>query len=301
MDRTVLDRRPASLARTRSADDVSSLISPFLRLDRSTTWRSARSIRLAFETFHPQGLTRVGDTFFLSTVEVLQPTGPTGPGGVRAAGRGVGHLFAIEADGTRRAQIRLGDATRYHPGGIDTDGTDLWVPVAEYRPNSTTTVYRIDADTLVAHAAFEVDDHIGAIVVNPCADRLHGMSWGSRLLYTWTPDGTEVSVQRNRSHFVDYQDCQFLAPHHVIGAGIALLDGANPPIELGGLALLDVRDGRIIHEVPVSARSSAGHALTRNPMHLEDIGGGLRLWVAPDDGDEIAGTELLAFDATPTR
>ncbi|WP_380668768.1 hypothetical protein [Saccharopolyspora griseoalba] len=38
---------------------------------------------------------------------------------------------------------------------------------------------------------------------------------------------------------------------------------------------------------------------TRNPVHLEHEGGTLRLWAAPDDDDEIAGTELLVYRAAP--
>ena len=31
----------------------------------------------------------------------------------------------------------------YHPGGIDYDGRHIWVPVAEYRPNSRSIIYRV--------------------------------------------------------------------------------------------------------------------------------------------------------------
>lgn len=284
----------------RSADDVSSLLSPLLHLDRSTSWRLARSVALAFDTYHPQGMTRLDGRFYLSSVEVLEPTVRRDrcvDGFDRSPGTGVGHLFVIDEDGRCAAHVRLGEDDQYHPGGVDTDGTDIWVPVAQYRPDSHSTIYRVNASTLAVSRAFEVADHIGAIAVDPCSDRLHGLSWGSRRLYTWAPDGTQISVRRNRSHFIDYQDCQFLAPHHVVAGGIALLDGPSQGLELGGIALFDARDGRIIHELPIGHRSSAGHTLTRNPMHVEENEGGVRLWVAPDDGHEVAGTELLAFDA----
>lgn len=63
--------------------------------------------------------------------------------------------------------------------------------------------------------------------------------------------------------------------------------------ELGGLALLDLHDNRILHEVPFPQSSTAGHVVTRNPVALEVAGGTLRLLAAPDDGDEGVGTELL--------
>jgi hypothetical protein len=37
--------------------------------------------------------------------------------------------------------------------------------------------------------------------------------------------------------------------------------------------------------------------MTRNPVALEVAGGKLRLLAAPDDGEEIAGSELFIFEA----
>ena len=39
--------------------------------------------------------------------------------------------------------------------------------------------------------------------------------------------------------------------------------------------------------------------MTRNPVALESDGGVLRLFAAPDDGKEVAGTELFVFEARP--
>ena len=52
--------------------------------------------------------------------------------------------------GNLLADLTLGEGTIYHPGGIDYDGTYIWVPVAEYRPNSRSIVYRVDPDTMKA-------------------------------------------------------------------------------------------------------------------------------------------------------
>ena len=40
----------------------------------------------------------------------------------------------------------------------------VWVPVAQYRPDSSAVIYRIDATTLAVHKQFEVNDHVGGIV-----------------------------------------------------------------------------------------------------------------------------------------
>src|SRR5882757_1420395 len=123
-----------------------------MTLTRQSSWTLAASVPIAFRTFHPQGMVKIGETLFVSSVEVID----------RDAGKGVGHLFKIDMTGHLLADLRLGEGAIYHPGGIDTDGTNLWVPVAEYRPDSRAIVYRVDAQTMKAVEVFRVADHVGA-------------------------------------------------------------------------------------------------------------------------------------------
>ena len=64
----------------------------------------------------------------------------------------------------------------------------IWVPVAEYRPNSASIVYRVDPATMKATEVFRFRDHVGGIVHNTDAKTLHGVSWGSRRFYRFTLD-----------------------------------------------------------------------------------------------------------------
>ena len=73
--------------------------------------------------------------------------------------------------------------------------------------------------------------------------------------------------------------------------------GTAATYELGGMALLDLGDRRILHEVPFQQWSTAGHVATRNPLKLTAHGSHLVLRVAPDNGDEGNGTELLTYEA----
>ncbi len=79
----------------------------------------------------------------MSSVEVRVPTRrfpEPREGYDRDAGAGVGHLFKMDLAGHLLADLTLGEGTIYHPGGIDYDGKDIWVPVAEYRPNSRSII-----------------------------------------------------------------------------------------------------------------------------------------------------------------
>lgn len=273
----------------------------FASTTRDTAWKQVQKLSLAFPTYHPQGLALVGDKIFMSSVEILEPTVkyPKPVDGFdRTPGKGVGHVLVMDRQGKLIKDIKVGEGTVYHPGGIDFDGESVWVPVAEYRPNSQAFVYRIDPTTFAVTKEFHVADHIGGVVRDQVNGEVHGVSWGSRTLYSWTVKGDQRSKQANPSHLLDYQDCAYAAGRKQICSGVTGLAGPGAgSYELGGLALLDLRDNRILHEVPFPYFSTAGHSATRNPVALEVTGSTMRLFAAPDDGEEVAGTELLVYQA----
>jgi Family of unknown function (DUF6454) len=279
------------------------LVGAFQQLNRSTPWQLVDRIALDFETYHPQGLIAVGDRLFMSSVEVLEaPVRYPQPvdGYDRTPGRGIGHVFVMTRDGELIRDIVIGEGpegTIYHPGGIDFDGQDVWVPVAEYRPDSHAIVYRIDPQTYEVTEEFGYRDHVGGVVVDRVTDDVHGVTWGSRRLIRWDDRGRVRDVALNGSHFIDYQDCAYVASRKQLCSGVAGLPTASGgSYELGGLALIDLRDNAMIHEVPVTGFSAAGHSITRNPALFELDGDTMRLTAAPDDGEEVAGTELLVYE-----
>ncbi len=270
-----------------------------MKLTRESPWTRVASVPLTFSAHHPQGLVKIGDTFFLSSVEVEVPArrlrAPAG-GYDRDPGEGVGHLFKFDSAGRLLADLRLGDGTMYHPGGLDYDGIYLWVSVAEYRPNSRSIVYRVDPGSMKATETLRFADHIGAIVHNTDDHSLHGVSWGSRRFYRWTlaADATVTNVgvapeqlrTLNPSHYVDYQDCKYGGRHRMLCTGVAELRQTReaPPFRLGGLDLIDLRDGRPVHQVPVPLWTPAGLDMTHNPVWLEPTAAGLRGYFIPEDG-----------------
>jgi hypothetical protein len=269
-----------------------------VRLTRDSVWKSVTSIQVAFPTHHPQGMVKVGDTFFVSSVEVRVPTvrfdKPVN-GYDRDAGQGVGHLFKMTAAGALISDLTLGEATMYHPGGIDYDGRHIWVSVAEYRPNSRSIVYRIDPDTMKAVEVFRYPDHLGAIVHNTDDHTLHGVSWGSRRFYRWTLDRndrvtnateTPETLRRlNPSHYVDYQDCKYVGTRRMLCSGVTEIrqSRGGAPFRLGGLDLIDLAGGRPLHQVPVLLWTPAGLDMTHNPAWFEPAGTGIRAYFMPED------------------
>lgn len=270
------------------------------QLTRGAEWKLVTSPRLDFDTFHPQGFARAGDFIFMSSVEIIERTKKyeTPKDGMdRDEGRGAGHLFKLDADGKLVGQVKLGDGAIYHPGGIDFDGRWLWVPVAEYRPNSKSIMYRVDPETLEATEVFRFPDHIGGVVFDAESSTLHAVSWGSRRFYTWkvtedltVPDAAldpEKTRTLNPSHYIDYQDCGLLKAGQAVCTGITeYRPGSDGQLfRLGGIDVIDLKAGRPLFQVPVQIWTEKGKSITGNPVLVEKTETGIRLTAAPEDNE----------------
>ena len=265
---------------TASGSDLAARIT---QLTRATEWTQQNAIALRFKTHHPQGLVKIGDRLFLSSVEVLD----------RDAGKGVGHLFQFDLSGQLIADVKLGEGAVYHPGGLDYDGRHIWVAVAEYRPNSQSIVYRIDPRTMTASEVFRFGDHLGALVHDTDTHSLHGINWGSRVFYRWplARDGRVKHAARperiaNPSHYIDYQDCKFAGQRRMACTGVTefRVTPKSEPFRLGGIDLVSLRDHRPLHQAPLLLWVR-GLDLAHNPVWLEPTPAGLRGYFIPEDDD----------------
>ncbi|MDZ5452904.1 DUF6454 family protein [Labrys sedimenti] len=268
------------------------------KLTRGTAWKQVAAIPIAFPTFHPQGMVRIGDDFFVSSVNIIKPTTKypaLREGYDRDTGEGEGHLFRVSKDGKLLADLKLGEGSVYHPGGIDFDGKFIWVPVAEYRPNSQSIIYKVDPATMKAVEVFRFKDHVGGIVHDTERNSLHGVSWGSRRFYAWPlgADGKIINADipaeklrvMNPAQYIDYQDCHYAGGSRMLCSGLNAYkvtpDAA--PFRLGGLELVDLKDNRPVWQVPVELWAPSGLPMTQNPAFVEANKGGLRAYFMPDD------------------
>jgi Family of unknown function (DUF6454) len=261
-----------------AAQTEPALVARVKQITRTTVWTRADAIPVAFRTFHPQGMVRIGDTFFVTSVDKEHSAG---------------HLFKIDKAGQLLADLPLGEGAIYHPGGIDYDGRFIWVPVAEYRPDSRAIVYRVDPAAMKATEVFRFADHLGAIVHDTDDDTLHAVSWGSRRFYRWPldasgrvvdPGAPAALARRNPSHYVDYQDCHYAGGHFMLCGGVTeIRQPASAPFRLGGLEIVDLAAARAVHQVPVPLWTPGGRVMTENPLWLEATPSGVRAYFMPED------------------
>jgi hypothetical protein len=297
----------------------------FRLMGKNAIWSQVASVEMqGWTTFHTQGLVKIGDIFYVSSVEVLEPTVRNGNetdalydfSTDRSAGRGRGWLSRFTADGHLLGQVELTSGTMYHPGGIDYDGRHIWVPVSEYRPNSQSNIYRVDPETLRAELVFHADDHIGGIVHNVHRGTMHGVSWGSRRLYTWQVAGRERdpfdrgAVRAVESRWtpnveahIDYQDCHYQGVEFMLCGGVGSYTSPVTSFAFGGLDLVDLRDARPAHQIPVNGFVDEGNgpnpllSLTHNAFWAEPLGNrSLRFYFMTESDNQAA---LLSYDATP--
>lgn len=227
----------------------SDLVSTITALGRHTTWSLDSLTPIAFDVGHPQGLTTLGHDWLVTTV-------------LPSSRRGL--VLRIDTSGEVVQSLDVTDGDRFHPGGIHYSQPDgnLWIPVAEYRPFSTSTVIELNAD-LQEVSRFSINDHLGAIC-DLGDGTLFAASWGSRTLYRLSYTGSILEHRPNPSHIIDYQDLQVLTPGFVLASGVADMTIAGRIVQMGGIAILDTSDLRIVHEVPITTTMPSGRSITYN-------------------------------------
>ncbi len=78
-----------------------------------------------------------------------------------------------------------------HPGGMQSDGTRLWIPLAPSKRAGRSLICAFQFANLVAGRPlkpdfeFAVDDHIGAVAVDADRQLLLGANWDTERVYLW--------------------------------------------------------------------------------------------------------------------
>ncbi|MBN9381806.1 MAG: hypothetical protein J0H74_13635 [Chitinophagaceae bacterium] len=254
---------------------------------RDTMWNLVTEIKVRFKTFHCQGMVKIGDEFWVSSVEV-----GVSEDGLQDRSKGKGHLFRIDSAGNLLADVAIGEGSIFHPSGIDFDGSHIWIAAAEYRPDSRSIIYKFDPRQKTLQEVFRWEDHIGGIARDKETNTLHGISWGSRRFYTWPLDEQgnvrmpAGSAILNPSFYIDYQDLKCLGGHEMLYTGLSVYKRpGGQSLPLGGLEIVDLEKACAVHQVPVQLWSPVtGAVMTQNPSFFELMPDErVRAYFIPDD------------------
>lgn len=286
-----------------------------LQLPEFEDWEQVSVVAVPEDVHHPQGLIKIGQTFYLTTVD-------------KKKDRGLLLSFALR-DGQLRTLSRL-DITqgpkfrRYHPGGVDylPSTQELWIPLAEYAPKKPTTVIAVKLPHLSVRVVGELDDHIGSVICDEEKNLIRLTNWDTEGIYTAELDENknlrgpwkDFLYQPHLSYFRNpiwgrhgrfaYQDFKSLGQGFAIGTGvrrgIAWQHGVIDLISFGDPNVESFELVRRWTPGPVKSpfqRALFSIPLTRNPMMLEPIEDGkkVRLYFMPHDGK---GSCLFIYEAT---
>ncbi|EOO01483.1 hypothetical protein UCRPA7_3091 [Phaeoacremonium minimum UCRPA7] len=306
---------PSPLPPPGSSSQGEEIVRQFTQLSRSSKWTLVESVPFEGDTFEPEGIVRVGDDrYFVSAGEYTEATKKYNNSAVingtdRTAGAGFGHLIVFSGSGRRIADATLTPAgeVEYHNGGIDYDGTYIWATLAQYRPNSTATLVRIDPATLEPEPLAHIADHQGGAIHDLSTGTVLTLNWGSRVASLWnlnykfsTPPSftTPRAVIKNPSHYTDYQDCKFLGHSQTYAFKPVMMCGGITGIyntTIGGLAVVDMETMVPLYEVPLTMVSDGGNLVTKNPMDVAIVNGKMRLYFLPDERNST----LYVYEVSP--
>jgi hypothetical protein len=185
------------------------------------------------------------------------------------------------AGGESLRTVDVTEGDRYHPGGLSVAGGSLWLPVAEYRRDSSSVLQKRDVRKLELQFKFAVADHIGCVTVG--AGFLIGANWDSRDFYIWEESGRLLRKVPNPSSNA-YQDIKFVEGS-LVGSGLL-------PDRSGAIDWLEYPSLRLLRRVP-SGKSSRGVPYTAEGMAIR----GDRILLLPEDSP----SRLFEFRLEPAN
>lgn len=153
---------------------------------------------------HTQGLEVVRGDFYVTARREDMPT-------KRAL------LLRLKAGGTQwdawditPTESQAVEALYDHPGGMQSDGRCLWIPIAQSNKSGRSVIRAfplsgmIPGQRLKHELEIPVNDHIGAIAVDQRRKWVYGASWDTELVYIWNHTG---SMERTLSWW-EMENCQ---------------------------------------------------------------------------------------------
>ncbi len=208
-------------------------------------------ITLAAEMSHVQGIEVEGDRLWVSWVDRKQRAGYLGE-------------FVLSTGRLVRS-VPVHEGERFHPGGLAGAGDSLWLPVAEYRRESSAVIQKRNKRTLALEAEWPVADHIGCVAA--AGGRVYGGNWDARQFYVWDESGRLLD-KRDNPDAARYQDLK--AGTELVASGLRAGEGV--------IDWLDPRDFHLLRRIR-AGKTDLGVVFTREGMAVS----GDRLYLLPED------------------
>ena len=201
-----------------------------------------------------------------------------------------------------------------HPGGFDSDGQNLWVPISQSRRNGKTMVRKFSIRSLIEKGdatpteSIIINDHIGAIAVSSGPKRIFGANWDTFLIYECSVEGNPIKHYERNSFIRNFSNWSIAVQDWKVHEEFLIASGLDKSSELqvgrsrSLIQLINFKTLQIIAELRLPRRHESG-SFTREGMAVF----GEHIWLLPDDlGEEnklyrFALNELLKVGRESSR
>ena len=248
--------------------------------------------RIKFNTFHPQGMVKIGDIIYLSSVDIRTPTKrypQLQDGYDRDTGEGVGHLFKIDMNGNLldrpRAGRRLGLSPRRHRLRRQVDlGAGGRIPSQQPGDHLPRRSRDDEGDRGASATAITSAASSTTPQDNTLQRRELGLAPLLHVDARTTTARSPTPARRpedlrvtNPALYIDYQDCKYLGRQEMLCSGLNnyQMQKDAPRFPLGGLEIVDLATNRAVYQVPVELWTDSGLPMTQNPCLDRADGDGL--------------------------
>ena len=282
------------------SETISAQIDLLMKIETFDKWINVGNVNLPFETYHPQGIVKIGVSFFLTAID----------------GNAAGYLIKFDVTGgisntTAKfvRQVRLADPSflnRIHPGGIDYDSATnrIWCPLAEKTPDTSASILIINPNDLSYDNVGYILDHLGTTVVDAENGRIRMIDYHTGMYsFQLRSNGTFPSDIHKAPKFVipderiEYQDCKHIGDRYAlcVGTGPQRVDLIHFESDVEGNTATGYS---IVREFPLGTSNLGREAMTFEI--LQDTSGRryVRFYFKPDDGNN---TKLRIYDAYPPQ
>jgi hypothetical protein len=280
-----------------SSRPVATDVNLLTHLEPFDKWVNAANVDLPFQTYHSQGIVKIGNTFYLTAI-----------------GTSAGYLieFALEGSNEIAAsrarfinEVQLADPEsklRIHAGGIDYDERTkrIWCPLAEKTAGTSASILTINPSDLSYQNVGSIMDHLGTTIVDTESRRIRMVDYHTGMYsFQLEPNGSFPAEAHRAQKFIlpgepiEYQDCKYAGNRYSVCAG-------HSPHRVDIIHFDTDVSGETATPYSIVARYSLGATnLGREAMTFEALTSGagrrlVRFYFKPDDG---MNTKLRIYDA----
>ena len=176
-----------------------------------------------------------------------------------------------------------------HPGGFDSDGENLWIPISQSRRNGKTMLRKfsirslIDEDDATPSDSIIINDHIGAVAVSHTPKRLFAANWDTMIAYELSVDAKLIQHYKRNMFIQNLPNWSIAVQDWKVHKGYLVVSGLDKSSKFLGsrprsvIQLINAETRKITAELRLPRRESGNFA--REGMAVFDG----YIWLLPDD------------------